>query len=432
MRIPSHSFLLSAILIIIIYFSLAACDQASTEPSQRATRKASQATSDAAELSSKKSELTKLGITDDDDPEDPPWRRFGKVSAHDLDDKKFFITRFVVGLQKFIDSETPFLVYEKPKDADYVEIMRCKSQAIISGGLDTIRLEDIEISNLSISEKDRMYRNNDFFTAASKNTSACTIISNGSMEKTFYDSWAPNGSFRYLMRSCVSNERLTDKDQLSNRNCSKQIGISNELKDYTNLRSEGDKAAAKQIDELSVQLDGVIRSLSEKGQEAGIELDACAEREHNREVFKKRRDAITTMVAIGLDIMLEFRTAEPDAWGNGVGNGLKKTFKHYVSEWTSFGAWMDRIQMAGAVGGYTFRNMFVDLTAGVEDMPRTCEAGVRLSEEIKNLSLQFEAITNKKMQYVEQANTKAMGNKAAAGEGIAAPKKVDAAAGGEN
>lgn len=304
------------------------------------------------------------------------------VSRHDLDDRKFLITRFVVGYKDYLGSKSPYLNFDKPVNSDYVEVMRCKRDAVVGTGLDGYEFSDVEIaSGLSPLEKSRIFRNNDFWALMSASPH-CQVISLGNIAQEFLDSWAPSGAFRYALRPCVAKARLIDPEGMqSNRMCSRQIAISAPLADYQNQRTERQKEALKEAELVKSELNqqGVLWYHTIR--EYGARLEECEEREHQRAVSAKKKAAITNMVATVVGVTYEFssvyRTVDPGRSLNqhlwiqyGLGRGA-----------FSGGALMDKVQLSGELGGFSFELMFRELAKTSDEIPRTCTAAIALDNK---------------------------------------------------
>ena len=131
------------------------------------------------------------------------YKRPKKISQVTIDNQEFFVKRFVVGLKDFLSAKSPFLRYDKPENADYFEIMRCSTGAVITGALDNRSLFDLGSSqNLYPSERSAMMQANDYWKQA-LNHPKCAILRLNHVE-TYIDSWAPSGSYRCLIRACVA------------------------------------------------------------------------------------------------------------------------------------------------------------------------------------------------------------------------------------
>lgn len=305
------------------------------------------------------------------------WQRPSMISAHDLHDQNFMPLRISVALQPLLNSQTPVLQYAKPKLADFVKIIRCQSRAVIAGAFDSVSLKDLAMSGATLEKKAEIYQNNDYFNAAISNPLCEVLTPLGIVEESFYDTWAPTGSFFYMISACVHPDRLEKNSVLDSTDCSKQIAISNELKDYTNKRLDAEKIALRKVEDIGIEMEMIIRKLKLKALDYGEAIDDCATREFERAVFKKKRDAIVKLIAIGFDVMLEFKS-------NG---GVRESFQMYAKPHKNI---LASNQIVGSVGAYTFGGMFQELTTAQQDLPRTCEKGISMSEEVRALLLEFQ------------------------------------------
>ncbi|MBI2603285.1 MAG: hypothetical protein HYW48_09535 [Deltaproteobacteria bacterium] len=325
------------------------------------------------------------------------FERSGKVSAFELNDSKFLVHRVTIGLQTFMNSESPVLKFDLPADTDFVQIKRCPTDASIAGEVDTIKLEDIELSDMSASEKDRLYRNNNFFLHA--DDAACTEVSTGTIKTTFFDSWAPTGNYRYLVRACVGQERLSGTENLITDQCSRQIAVSSPLKDYVNKRKDAENKYLAEANKISSEVDALFRSLQRSATEYSEAFKDYGEDEFQKAVGKEKKDAIVHAIAVTADISLEIYTWVGQGWG-----------------WKSVA--MNIFQLSQAMGGFTFDAMFMQLGARSEDIPRACARCIRLDKETAAVTNSLSDAIVRYHNAVLRARLAAAGQEAAAGEGV--------------
>lgn len=328
--------------------------------------------------------------------------RNDKVSAFELDDSRFLIRRISVGMETYINSQTPVLDYDAPLDVDYFEIMRCPYNAVLTGTSDTMRLEDIEMSSLSSTERDRLYRNNDFFAAAAK--AGCTIISQGTITLSFYDSWAPSGSYRYLVHACIAPDRLINTSKLTTRNCSKQIAVSSPVKDYVNTREKKLNENLEKANQLNSEMLMSLRAAKLKADEFACYIQwcecgsganeqsicqrdtngiptQCSGGEHGRAVNKAKKDAIVKLVAVGLDLVVNFASSGP-------GGGLVKMIQKPLSA----GSLMTGVGYAASLSGMSFSHMLQELATTTQDYPRACSKGISLDQQMSSMALALQQL----------------------------------------
>lgn len=286
--------------------------------------------------------------------------RRSKVSRFDIDNAKFLINDVSLGLKDYIGASTPILQYQIPKDADYAEIIRCSTSANITTGVGTISLEDASLSQSSFTAN--VMRANDFFRAAEE-TDGCEVVSIGEIRSIFEDSYAPSENFIYLLRSCVANERLTDVDKLTNRNCTKQIALSNSIS-YQNTRKDGQIQYLRKMHACESKINNTFWAMRVLAEDMVQETNACEEREHKRAVDLKVKEAWIKIIAIAPDIAMELMSYGKTNPG--------KILTHYGKP-TSLGRASDLMGLMGALGGMSFGETFNLLGTTSADMPRSCD-----------------------------------------------------------
>ena len=295
---------------------------------------------------------------------DDPRRTYRRhqISRFEIDDPKYLPTSLAVGFKDFIGSKLPILSFRMPKDADYVEIMRCRDTANIATGTGTVPLGDVGLSP----DAAEQMRTNDFFRAAEE-TSGCEVISLGEVSNLFQDSYAPTGSFLYLVRACIATQRLLDVDQLSKRHCSRQVAISSTLS-YQNKRREQENQAMHKMAVYEAKIDQSFWNMRILAEDMIQEAVRCEDREANRMIRTKTKEAWITIAATAADVALELMS-----YGK---SSPAKILTHYTvpirNGKPGVGRVVDQFGMLAAMGGLSFRDMIINLATGSEDMPRSC------------------------------------------------------------
>lgn len=356
--------------------------------------------------------------------------RSSTVSALDLDTNKFLIKRLSVGMETYLQSQTPVLNFDRPADADYVEIMRCPHNIAIQGASDTIHLDNIELTSLPSTERDRLYRNNDFFAAGI--AAGCTQLTQGMSALSFYDSWASNGSFRYLLRACVAPERLTDTDKLSSRNCTREVAISSTVKDYVNTRTQKQRDYLAKATAAAADLLLATHAVTQKADEYACYIQwcecgsstadksicqrdakglpkSCSGGEQGKAVALAKKKAIVTLVAVSAEILVSI----PMMGTSGEGGIIMRAFEQI----------MDKSQFLTALGGMAFNQMFQELSTQTQDFPKACAQGVSIDTQMVGLSQNVQRAENEYNYYACLAST-AQANQDAA-SGLASGNAVD-------
>ena len=134
-----------------------------------------------------------------------------KVQRDTLDDSRFFIRRVAVGLQEYLSRTAPYVLFEKPKDADYVQIMRCNSAHVENNapGVDNYSVIQLQTgSGLSTAERNQAYRNNDYWVTLGSDVTKCQIVNLAVVTEDYLDTWATDGNYRYLLRACVAKSQF--------------------------------------------------------------------------------------------------------------------------------------------------------------------------------------------------------------------------------
>ena len=316
------------------------------------------------------------------------------VSAFELDDSDFLVRAISVGLQTYIGSQTPVLNYKLPSSADYAEILRCPSNTVILGVSSAVPLQDVELSGLSTAQKNQIYQTNDFFNAAIN--AGCAQISLGTVVSSFYDSWAPTGSYRYVIRACVSPQRLLDTATLTTRNCSMQVGISAALTDYVNSRSDQQntylektnadsanlllalQAAKQQADTYACFLQWCECGATAQDQsicqrDAQGNPTSCSGGAYMQAVTLKKKQAIITLTAVSLDLTMTLATSSFEG---------------------PIGIAGDLLGATTALSGMSFNTMFQSLASQVQDFPKACAAGISLNLQMSAVAESVLSIQN--------------------------------------
>ena len=302
-----------------------------------------------------------------------------KVSALSLDNSNFRVNGLRTGLQDFMTGATPVLNYMLPEKADYLEIIRCKSDAIIRGP--TADLSDVDLGSPSTDDETRIFKQNNFWDAALSQINNCVLVSGGFSSKSFQDLNVRSGSYRYLARACISTERLTDIEYTSKRNCSRQIAISNILADYKNLRDESTTTALQRVQDLRDKVDGLGREIFYLTVATNNALAVCDNQESDRQARVKRKEALSKILGIGLSLGLELSL--PTSGIAAVHSGAK-TWTQLWSE-----TWDNRDSIAGQ--GLQIGQALQWLFSSASDFPRSCTTAKELAmqadtktDELKN------------------------------------------------
>jgi hypothetical protein len=286
-------------------------------------------------------------------------KKIPNVSRLQLDDSDFRIIGLRPGEQDYMSGPTPIVNIPIPEKADYVEVIRCSADTIIKGP--THDLKDVELGSTSMDDEKRIFIENDFWSEAARQTNHCILVSQSQSTRVFADLGASSGEWIYVVRACVSPDRLTDKSGSDSRNCSRQVGLSWSLK-YKNNRLETEKAALAQVQTFRDQVDGLGREIYYLTVALNNALTACNDTETQRQIRVKRKEAITQIAGFGISLGLEL--ALPSSGLAAVKSGAKTWTQLWTDTWDA----RDTIAGQGAQVTQALRWLF----SSSNDFPRTC------------------------------------------------------------
>ena len=287
------------------------------------------------------------------------------VNPYDLDLSPFYPLALVIGLEAYLDAKSPILSYRLPPQADYVEIIRCNNKTVIETGLESTSIQNLAVSTLSQAQKDALYSSIDYFALALANND-CAQLSLATTNATFSDTFAPSGSWFYLVRACVTPSRLLNVGQASNRNCSRQVAISAPLLTYTNSRDDKINNALRQENIATQNITSISQKITEEAQTYSDDLDNCAKTEQDRAQALKKKNALAQLIGSGIELGIGIVTFS--------GGGFFAFYMHF----------------GFMAGGFTFGHILTNIMASSSDMPRTCtSADITDSNKIKELMAQI-------------------------------------------
>lgn len=297
-----------------------------------------------------------------------------KVNEYELDKTSFKVQNLAVGIRDYIQNPTPYISYTLPKDADYVQIIRCDQSADLSGisGHDLSSLSNVD-SNIK-SESD-MYAE-DYWAEALDQKEKCQLVSLGSSATAinsqigeFLDAYAESGSHRYILRACVIKDRYDTDSERTIRSdpCSRFLAISNLEKDFVSKRSDEVKRLYKAAEVAKSIFLGKTRRVQVLADAAIANLDNCNEQNHQRAVAKAVRDSWAGIAAAVAELGFEIVSAKKS-----LGDGLKELAKG--GSFFSFvkGGAFDIGGILASGEGFLFKEMFTQIASSSNDLPRQC------------------------------------------------------------
>jgi len=309
---------------------------------------------------------------------------FKKISYLQLDTLEFKMNQFQTGRQSFMGGSCPSIIFDIPEVADYVEIMRCSSNQTLSGVMGE-NLINVELGTMSPLELEKLYRSNDFWSKLqdSQGTSCVIVAAHYSPKKSksYLDSGAPTGKYRYFSRSCADLGRFEGTEQGELRSCSRMLSFSQEIS-HTNSWLQNEQIAFSNLQKIQDDIEGKGRSIYLTTLAHNNALVHCEKTEKDRQVGVKRKQAINTILGFGISLGAEMFI--PETGFSAVQSGTK-TFGTLASE-----MWEERDNIMGF--GNQIGNALNLLSSSSSDYPRSCTEAVRQGDllniqiqELKNL-----------------------------------------------
>lgn len=217
-----------------------------------------------------------------------------RISAEELDGATMRLNLLGVSLFEFSRYKFPIVSFSFPEKADYIQIMRCRSDAKLGD------LDNVEIGATNTKIADQKYQLNDYWKNIS-GSFGCVVVANSVSIDKFVDYFVNDGSWIYVARACVQGSRLPDSGATVSP-CSRQVSKTPVLQNYINTEK---KISTEKKAEMMAQrdkVDSLGRNLVYKAKQLDIDIAACeSERGANR-ASQARRAAIGQLLGIGVGL----------------------------------------------------------------------------------------------------------------------------------
>jgi hypothetical protein len=291
------------------------------------------------------------------------------VSAFLIDEAMFKINGAQVGIQDYLDFETPVVSYFLPLSADYVEILRCPTTVSLVSRDGT--LLNIEAGSKNSDDLSDSLRETNFWLQAEESGQCTLVASEYNISSVFHDESAPNKAMFYLVRACVEPARLADTKLIGKRNCSLQLAITLDLEGYKNERSQNLIQAVEDSSIEKMKMDQLGRDIYNSTVELNNAIYNCAKEEADRKVKLARKQAITNLIGLGISVGSSIYTAP-------AGMGAKDLFKSI---------WASKDDVAGRAAN--IGSTLSDLTSDPSDFPKSCTEEKKLVTNIYAITQEF-------------------------------------------
>jgi hypothetical protein len=201
------------------------------------------------------------------------------------------VVKFEFGKNSF-----PAVNFVMPAQADYVQVIRCRSDANLG------ELTQIEIGSNNTAASNSKYMEKDYWKSVAGNA-FCAYITTGSSVESVVDFYANTGDYIYVARACVEKSRLTITDGSDDTNfCSRQIAVTTVFRGHVN---KAKKLSAEKKESLRAQRDSVDamgREMVYLAKQADGQLSECEKRRFANEVSKRKRAALGKLLGIGINL----------------------------------------------------------------------------------------------------------------------------------
>ncbi len=368
-------------------------------------------------------------------PDDVP---LALISAFDLDDSPFMAQQVVVGMEAFFDTSVPTLNWKLPKNADYVEILRCWTGVDFSAaGTSTLSPRDVTLGSMTLLEKTAYFRSHKIWDVAQKQEAKCTLISDGATGTNFADSFAPSTdrtspetmTFFYLLRTCVNPSRLTDQDKLSSRNCSQQVAVTGDITDFKSKYTDELREARREDALAQNAVEVHAAEIRYESLATVAAYDHCADVEKQRAIDTAVRNAFIQVVAAMAEVVIELKSIR-ETLEEGDSKGLKGILKSYFGMTKSTAGVtgkatvvMNWSQLSMALEGYLFTGPLQSIFSVASSMPRTCYEGYEHSTKLQKLSDRLPYLTGQALFYKYRVSVIEQGNAVLAGQKFEVPEE---------
>lgn len=341
---------------------------------------------------------------DADGAVDLQLRPIDTVSFLDLDTVAFAPAGARVGLHsaRLFAGNVPVVSFIWPSGADWIEILRCSASTRLTGtfGEDVV---DLELSSPSVERLEELSRTNDFWSRLNAQSTLCAPVANHHIpnndDGAFQDTAAPTGSFRYFVRACVFQERLVDTEYGEPRSCSRMIGISNLLENFTSSVQESQRTLREQGRRSEDKITQLGQLIANETINLNNGILACEERETGRKIRVERKRLVTILLGAGAS--LGVRVMHPETGIEAVNAGTQTWRGLFDDTW----AQRDDIISDGTAIGTALSW----LLASSNDYPRSCTEAEQSESLIKTLTAELQAQHQIYAQLMDRIHGEAQG-----------------------
>lgn len=217
----------------------------------------------------------------------------------------------MTGVQKYEFGKHSFPVvnFFLPPQADYVQVIRCRSDANLG------ELGQIEIGSNNSAAANVKYAEKDYWKKIAGN-SFCAYITQGSSIDSVIDFYANTGDYVYVARACIERSRLTSSDSSDDTNfCSRQIAVTTVFRGYINREKQLSAEIKESFRAQRDKVDAMGRELVYLAKQADQQLSECEKRRFSNQVSQRKRQALGKLLGIGINLGAQLM-------GEGIGKSI--------------------------------------------------------------------------------------------------------------
>lgn len=209
------------------------------------------------------------------------------VTMESLKTEEFRVPWFIVGLAAHVRSKSPELRYQLPKNADYVELLRCQSLNTFAQTVRANVLQNKPTEGWELTVKDGQ----------------CVSLTNAGFSQTkFLDVTAPSNTYRYLIRACVNRNRVSNAPMVVTSFCSNYISITQSDLPFVNERKQAELSAYDHAKVYIDQQNESLRKISSFAVELNNVKAKCIIKEADRQKAIAQQAQLSKIIGVGVSI----------------------------------------------------------------------------------------------------------------------------------
>ena len=234
------------------------------------------------------------------------------------------------------DIKIPVLSYMLPAESEYLEILRCPASLSLTG---TLGRSLQEVLSMPTTELQVEMQTSHFFQQA-LGSEQCVMVHHAFKQHLIFTDYTARKGVYYLIRACVSPERIRDREVAGIEFCSRWVARS-PVWEHENPATREDLKRLENAQSKQIAMEKSYYTLYNLASGIFDALNACDVKEEERQIADRKKKAINMLISLGVGAGMGFATGK---------NPLKT---------------------ADALSG-SLSAVLNDLTTKPEDFPRSC------------------------------------------------------------